>query len=273
MKILVPTDYSELSKWAVELAQRLVQDSADLNLLNLVQAPAGALMDAQGQVLEDGEMDLSAYRREWSQSQAQMAEWTATYACAGEVRTAKLTTGILHHSQRVGAELIVMGTEGSSGLKELLSRSEAGELALQSPVPVLTLKCDRKDMQFKNAMIIGDFDRVQKRPLAAVRELVRQNNGQWHLLALHAQDQDQCGARQERMHQFALLNELGECKLHFHRQGSQELALIQLLQELELDVLCIAVRQQNLATWLRGDLALALVHHFHKPIYLYPAKD
>lgn len=273
MKILVPTDFSELSTWASDLASRLADQPSDVHLLHLVQAPAGALMDAQGQVMEDGELDLRAYHAQYSKAQDQMAQCVRSTGYQGEVRTAKLTTGILHSAQRLGVDLIVMGTSGASGFKELLSRSEAGELALQSPVPVLSLKCDRSDLQFKNAMIIGDFDQVQKRPLDAVRQLVQENGGQWHLLAMHAKDEDQCGARQERMRNFAELNQLGAVQLHFHRQGSAELALIQLLQELELDVLCLAVQGQNLASWLMGDLALALVHHFHKPIYIYPRED
>lgn len=274
MRILVPTDFGELSEWALELAQKIHrQTPSQIELLHLVQAPAGVLLDGRGQVIDDGEIDLSAYRSAVARGQSQMDEWAQKYEVQGAVQCGGLTTGIVRAVDEFGSDLVVMGTAGNGGLKELLSRSEAGEVALQSPVPVLSLKCDRSDLRVRNALVIGEFPSARKRPLDAVKALVDHDQGRWHLMAINASDTDACDSRQERMARFAEVNELGDVQLHFHRNGDPEMAIAQILQEQEIDVLCIAVRRKNLGSWLRGDLALALVHHFHKPIFTYPAED
>jgi nucleotide-binding universal stress UspA family protein len=274
MRVLVPVDFTELSVWAVELALEVVaRHQGEVHLVHLVQAPAGALVDAQGQVLDDGEIDLTRYRQALVSGQESMDTWKTRFGVQGLVLSGALTSGILHESSRIGADCIVMGTEGTAGIRELLTRTEAGEGAIQSPVPVLTLKCDRSQTQFKSALLVDQFREVRRYPLGAVQELLG-TDGQWSFMAMSANHLDQCDDRQARMEETAVFNGItSSVDFFFHRQGDEEIALTQLLQEKQFDVLCIGIPKRKLARWLSGDLALALVHHFHKPIYTFPMED
>ncbi len=267
--VIVPVALRSTDEWALHLAENLAQISQQqVTALHVVQPPAGALVDGSGAVMDDGELDLSAFRNEWELAQNVLGTWKSK----GLVQNSAILAGGLIRSlteASAGASLIVMASEGTSGLQALLRRSQAGELVFQSQCPVLSVKCDRSDLKPKNVLLIGKFDEVAKRDLAPLRAWVEANHGVWHLLALEAKNMDLCGEREMRMKAFAAANQLGEPILHFHRSGDPELAVAQLLQELEIDVLALAVRKRQ-SHWLQGGLALALVHHFHKPIYTYP---
>jgi nucleotide-binding universal stress UspA family protein len=268
-QVVVPVALRATDEWALALAAKVAQASQQsVAAIHVVQPPAGALVDGSGVIMDDGELDLTHFRNEWALAENVLAQWKKQGLAA---KTQILTGGLIRTLAGASADasLIVMASEGSSGLQALLRRTQAGELVFQSQCPTLSVKCDRSDLMPKNVLLIGKFDEVAERDLAPLRAWVQANGGVWHLLALEAKNTDLCGEREMRMRAFAEINQLGEPVLHFHRNGDPELAVAQLLQELEIDVLALAVRKKQ-SHWLQGGLALALVHHFHKPIYTYP---
>lgn len=52
------------------------------------------------------------------------------------------TTAIVEEAQRIGADLIVMGTRGHTGLKHVVLGSVAERVVRTAPCPVLTVKAD-----------------------------------------------------------------------------------------------------------------------------------
>jgi nucleotide-binding universal stress UspA family protein len=270
-RILVPIALNHFDDWAIGIAKQVgVTNALEIEAMHVVQPPAGALLDGAGQVIEDGELDLSTFKAEWAAAEHRLKGLVESgQASSYQLTAGQVTSALVEKSRDVA--LTVMASEGLSGLQALLHRTEVGEFVFQSKTPVLSVKCDRSDLQPRNVLLIGRFEEVAERPLGILKAWVDSVQGNWHFLAIGAKDTDQCGEREHRMRAFAAKNGIEKVSLHFHRQGDPELAVAQLLQEQEIDVLALAVRKQQ-SHWLQGGLALALVHHFHKPIYTYPVE-
>jgi nucleotide-binding universal stress UspA family protein len=133
--ILHPTDFSEYSAHAFRLASALARDyGARLIALHVLVPPA--VVYGEGMVVPDAEQQRDEVRAQLEKLQA----------LGGQVRVVpRLVEGapvaeILRVAQETGADLILMGTHGRTGLRRLLMGSVAEQVVRQAACPVLTVK-------------------------------------------------------------------------------------------------------------------------------------
>jgi nucleotide-binding universal stress UspA family protein len=139
-RILCPVDFSETSehalRYAIDLASRL---GADVRLLHTYQLPTYALPDGALLARPDFVNNLT------TELQKQLDELVHRYAGHGVALEAKLTEGLAFQeidrvAQEDGADLIVMGTHGRTGMKHLLLGSVAERVVRTAKAPVLTVR-------------------------------------------------------------------------------------------------------------------------------------
>jgi len=144
-KILVPIDFSTHAASALDYAIELAKVfGAEVHLLHCYQAnPIGI---AAYEVLSpvDFERDMREAARE------QLCEWRDKVAAEGLEAHEHLTPhfpseAIADLEQEISADLIVMGTQGRSGLSHLLLGSVAERTLRNAACPVLTVHAPRVD--------------------------------------------------------------------------------------------------------------------------------
>ena len=139
-KILVPVDFSDHSQHALDRAIELAKGfGAELHLLHCYQISPGAISPYGMIVPESFEHDVrvAALRR--------LAEWSEKARKAGcrvqEHLSARFPAEeIATLAERIGADLIVMGTRGLTGIKHVLLGSVAERTIRVAGCPVLTVK-------------------------------------------------------------------------------------------------------------------------------------
>lgn len=138
--ILVPIDFSDHSEKALTTATALAQKfHARLHLLHCYQihvggvSPYGVALPANfdREVREAAERHLS----DWAQKPRGAGLDVAT-----TVTPIFASEAISNTAQEIGADLIVMGTRGLSGLKHVLLGSVTERTVRIAPCPVLTVK-------------------------------------------------------------------------------------------------------------------------------------
>ena len=139
-RILVPTDFSDGSVQAFDTALDMARDSgARLTLFHVHHVPATIYPDVIMPLTPDLVHDL-----ERSVDHV-LAEWRARARAAGveaDVATSYGGTAeeICAAADALGAELIVIGTHGRSGLSHVLLGSVAEKVVRKAPCPVLTVR-------------------------------------------------------------------------------------------------------------------------------------
>ncbi|HEY5719077.1 MAG TPA: universal stress protein [Gammaproteobacteria bacterium] len=143
--ILVPVDFSVHASQALETATELAKTfKAKLHLLHCCQLNVG-VNSAYGLMVPpsfDREIRDAAARR--------LAEWrdrvTAQKVEAEtEISAASPTEAIASTAERIGADLIVIGTRGLSGIKHVMVGSVAERTVRNANCPVLTVKARGED--------------------------------------------------------------------------------------------------------------------------------
>ncbi|MFW5876014.1 MAG: universal stress protein [Myxococcota bacterium] len=139
-RILSPVDFSETSDHALEYAIELARGlGAELHLLHVYQLPMYSMPDGALLAGPDVATRIMDTARESLDALAQRL------ADRGVTIERHLTEGVPHQeiervAKDIGADMVVMGTHGRTGLGHLLLGSVAERVVRTVPAPVLTVR-------------------------------------------------------------------------------------------------------------------------------------
>jgi nucleotide-binding universal stress UspA family protein len=146
--IVVPYDFSEHARaaltTAIDLARRL---DSDLYLLHVVQLPVYAYPGFHGAAASP-QADMAGVRDGAMQSLREIA--AAVEGAPGKVETyvvegTTIVEMIRQSAETLGADLIVMGTHGRTGLAHVFLGSVAERTLRSAPCPVLTVQASEEE--------------------------------------------------------------------------------------------------------------------------------
>ena len=139
-KILVPTDFSELSLTAIEYVRRFVStNSPQIVVMHVVENVP--LLEFQKANLDSYALLQQILKRSSEELQrlvGQRLQSVKNLTCI--VRLGHPTTEIVQFAEEEGVDLLVVATHGRTGLAHTLIGSVAENIVRRSTVPVLTVK-------------------------------------------------------------------------------------------------------------------------------------
>jgi nucleotide-binding universal stress UspA family protein len=165
INILVPTDFSELSKVAIRFAIRLANKiDANITLLYVITIPQTSrasirmkIRTLEKEFFEVGNEDLQLLVDEFSP----MLKTTKPLA----VRIVKGTSfndTVKKEAKKLRSGLIVMGTRGASGIKKYIMGSNTTSVIDVSQIPVLVIPELATFKNFKNVVYATDMKHTEK---------------------------------------------------------------------------------------------------------------
>jgi nucleotide-binding universal stress UspA family protein len=135
--ILHPTDLSDCSRYAFRLAAMLAREQG-ARLVVLHVKPTLGPMVACREVLAEWEPDGSQEKLLKILHRLQVAD--PKVQVEHRLMDGEGVPEILQQAEEIGADLIVMGTHGRTGLSRLLMGSVASEVLRKAQCPVVTVK-------------------------------------------------------------------------------------------------------------------------------------
>ena len=143
-KILVPTDFSEYAYYALKVAAQIAKkNNGEIILLHMLELPHQA-GDAIGSGHDIPEIML------FKNAAMKRLEDLMDDECLDGLKVSQVIQfelafdGIMNISKKNEVDLIVMGSHGASGFKEMFIGSNAEKVVRNSDVPVLIIKKDAK---------------------------------------------------------------------------------------------------------------------------------
>jgi nucleotide-binding universal stress UspA family protein len=165
VNILVPTDFSALSKVAVQYAIKIANKlNGNVTLLHVVDisVPVRASMQEKMKRLEAdllrlAEIDVHKLLKEVSKSVK-----TDKPIRFSVVRASSVNTAIKKEAKRLRSGLIVMGTKGATGLKKAVVGSNTTSVIEMSSIPVLAVPEKAQFKGFKDIVYASDLRHLEK---------------------------------------------------------------------------------------------------------------
>jgi nucleotide-binding universal stress UspA family protein len=165
LNILVPTDFSPLSKVAVEYAVEIGNMlNGKITLVHVITIPNTIrvtmhekMKDIQDEMMQSVDVDMKNLIREVSYSVT-----TGNLIQHSVVRNADFKEAVLEEAARLHSGLIVMGTRGASGIKKTLVGSNTSSVISETKeIPVLAVPSTCKFHGLKDIVYASDLKHLE----------------------------------------------------------------------------------------------------------------
>ena len=268
LKILIPTDFSVQSEFAYLMVQRLEEKTAiDIHFLHVLNVPDTVTIDSAGTIQTCGEIDVNFVVKQKEIAERKLENLKVLYGNHINVHLVlgKTTDAILDFSNSHGFDLIVMGTKGASGIKEILSGSEAQIIARRSKIPLLSLMCDRSDLQIQNVLLVHNFSNPKKEGMGLMHKLIKAFNTKVHFLQITSgKVESELGKVESDMKHFAELNGIVNYECHLINDKDVENGVVHYNQINNMDIICIGTHGKG--SLFHQSATEKLINHLFKPI-------
>lgn len=169
--IIVPTDFSDYAqtalRYAISIANRFGSAIHLVNGVDIVSS-TGIYTDVNNMIQETAMIKLKDVVSENSK-ELQNLSVIIPKTIRGEI-----VGGIVDYAKDVNADLIVMGTQGASGLKEIFIGTTAQGVIKHSKLPVLVIPKETKLMEPKQMALTVDQEEIHSEDvLSPFKKLVQ----------------------------------------------------------------------------------------------------
>ncbi|MFN0081874.1 MAG: universal stress protein [Ferruginibacter sp.] len=268
LKILIPTDFSVQAEFAYLMVKKLEEKiRVDIHFLHVMNVPDTVTVDGNGNIQTCGEIDVKYVAKQKEIAERNLAKLKVLFGkdINSHFVLGKVTDRILNFAESNHFDLIVMGTKGAWGIKEKLSGSETQIIARKSKIPVLSLMCDRSDLNVQNILLVHNFNQPAKEDLQLMHKLIAAFNTKIHFLQITLASVDiEKETVESNMKMFAELNNIINYESHLINDKDVENGVVHFKQMNTMDIVCIGTHGKG--GLFHHSATEKLINHLFTPI-------
>lgn len=269
LKVLIPTDFSIQAEYAFILVNKIrKQSQLEIHFLHVMNFPDTVTFDEMGVITTCGEIDKEfvTIQRDMASKKLRQIQDEYGKEVHTHIRIGTTNETIVDFAEQHNFDLIAMGTKGASGFFERLAGSETQYVVRKSKVPVLSLMCNRSDLEIKRILLVHQFEDKHHQDLYLLKRFLADFNAELHLLQISKTGMDAENIV-KNMNDFAKEHELENIITHVIKDSDVENGVIHFNQMMEMDLVCIGTHGKG--GFFHSSATEKLINHLYKPIITY----
>lgn len=278
--ILVPTDFSEYANNAFDFACSIAEHSkGEVTLLHVLEYPVMSVFNTTGEISMDSITD--AYIVNLKKRADEELDKKLVNPAYPDVRIKKhIRIGnpyenIARLIQQSDADLVVMGTKGASGLRELFIGSNAEKAVRFSKCPVITVP-GKFDFNAIKKLAYGiTFEDNHNDALFELKKYLHLFKAELHLVWVNTlYDKITDTEARSKMDQLAKLHMLPNYSVNCYKSSAADDGLLFYAEENNIDMIALATHsRKGLAHIFAGSFAEDVVNHSIRPVWTFSLKS
>ncbi len=267
-RLLVPTDFSDTAKNALLVAAQLARKyDCEIYLLHMLELPL-QYVDAIGSHSELPEavffMKLARKRFEDVMALTEL-KGIPTHEV---VKFNQTFSGVIDACEENNIDLIVMGSHGISGFKEMFIGSNTEKVVRTSHIPVLVIKNHHEDFEISDFVFASDFENDSKETYAQAVTFAEKLGARVHLVIINTANKFMTTKdAHERIEKFTEGNDFNDYSLTIYNDETVERGILNFAQSINADLIGISTHgRQGIAHFLNGSISEDLVNHAQRPV-------
>lgn len=188
-KIIVPVDFSEQSKFAIKVAASLAKKhDAEILALHMLELNQAMITSSEGFHPEQTVFLLKL-------AEKRFGEFLDRPCLEGIkvtpiIKHFKVFSEVNEVAEENGADLIVMGSHGTDGLKEIFVGSNAEKVVRNADIPVLVIKEEIKDFKVERFAFACDFKEESLTAFHKAKDFAKLLNAELELVYINTPGDD-----------------------------------------------------------------------------------
>lgn len=278
--ILVPYDFSKDAENAFDFARGLAAITKHhLKLVHVIEIPTAHSLGTMGGAETGYEMNQVFVLELVERRKKQMEELEELYKNDDYSFSTKLVlgnpyAGISKEITEIGADLVVMGSKGSSGLEELLIGSNTEKVVRLATCPVITIKDKRDPAKIKKIVFASDFQESSKKVVSKLKKLQEVLQAELYLVKITTPSLFENSRESlKKIHAFISENELQNVSVEIFNSSSEEEGIVEYAQDIDADMIALATHgRTGFLHLLSGSIAEDVVNHALRPVWTMKVK-
>jgi len=267
-KILVPTDFSDHAYQALKVAAQIAKkNGAEITLLHMLELPHQG-SDAIGSGHDVPEImmfkNAAINRLEDLMDDDCLKGLNVTEVIQFELAF----NGIMKISEKNNIDLIIMGSHGASGFKEMFIGSNAEKVVRNSGVPVLIIKKDAGEFSVEKFVFASDFTDEIKIPFSKVVSFANKFDAELELVMINTPSSFKpTHVAVEIIKTFASNFSINKHTINIYNDVNVENGILNFADHINADLIGVCTHgRKGIAHFFNGSISEDLVNHSMRPI-------
>ncbi len=269
-RILVPTDFSVQAENALKVAAQLAKKfNGEIYLLHMLELPLQLIDPVSGsgsQNLPEALFFMKLAKKRFKEVIDQ--PFLKGIIVHDTVEFHQAFEGIIEVSQEHNCDLIVMGSHGANGFKEVFIGSNTEKVVRNSSIPVLVIKNGYDEFNIDNFVFATDCDLENKHTLNKAIKFAQKIDAALHLVYINTANNFKTSIEAEDcMNDFVKGENIEKIMLHVYNDVTVEKGVLNFARSLNAGLIGISTHgRKGLAHFFNGSISEDLVNHANRPV-------
>lgn len=270
--ILVPTDFSEVANNALAVAIAMAKrHQAKLHLMHVVQPNYFTVLDNTTHLVNYNDWEvIESINKENLNKYAKAMVEKYDIEIKTEVNIGYISESIEKYADSINADIIVMGTHGSSGIREFFIGSNTYSVIKNANAPVLSVPINFQATEFENVLFpVRNIDGIEDK-YRSITQILKANKAKINLLGVaHYHDFESFDVVTEQVQNLIKKIKTDNINVTYNNQFCDNIAkfILEYAEAEKSDLLVINANLDN--DWKRfflGSYTQRIVNHAQIPV-------
>jgi len=269
--ILVPVDFSEHSEYALEVAASIAKKKdAEIIVMHMMGLADSFLTKDEKQEVFNAIYFMKLTKQRFDKLLDK--DYLKGIDVSQVVKTHKDFTEINEIINEYGADLIVMGSNGVAGVKEVFVGSNTEKVVRYSKIPVLVIKDRTPEFNIKKAVFVTDFQLETLDSFIRAREFFKIFDLQPQVLFINIPEKFM-STREMELKSYNFLVDAGldnskfKDEIHFYDDYTAEKGIFNYCAKSKVDVVAISTHgRTGLGHFFLGSMGEDIANHANIPV-------
>lgn len=266
-RILVPIDFSEQAenalKVAVEIAKRR---NSEIYLLHSIELPVNLATGSSGTGLPQSLYYMKLAEKHFSEFREK--EYLKDMVVHETVGRNEIYEDIEETCKTNDIDLVVMGSSGASGFKEMFVGSNTEKVVRTSETPVLVIKNAHPQFEVRNFVFATDFSEKFRGAFLKAKDFAEEIGARIHLLFVNTPANFKTSIQANSiMEDFISGMDLKNYTLNVHNDTTVEKGILNFAIYINAQLIGMGTHgRKGISHFLNGSISEDMVNHINMPI-------
>lgn len=265
-RILVPTDFSPQAEKALKVAVQIAKrDKSEIYLLHTMEMPLHLANSNVGALPESLFFLKLAEKKFLELLKKPFLKDVTLHDTIGH---GELFEDIEKVVEKDKINLIVMGSHGSTGFKEMFIGSNTEKVVRTAKVPVLVIKNNHEKFEVKDFVFATDFTEECKKPFIEAQKIAESFGATTHLLYVNTPSGFKSTSQlKSLMDDFVKSTKAKNYQLHVYNETAVEKGVLSFARENNAQLIGMSTHgRKGIAHFFNGSVSEDLVNHANMPV-------
>ncbi|MGI9532942.1 universal stress protein [Lutimonas sp.] len=275
-RILVPVDFSPEAESAARVAASIARKTgSEIFLVHMLELPVTTIDPAEMNTISSEPQIIYFMKLAHEKfDKFKSLPFFDGLRVIESIQFQHAFSGIINESEKNNIDLIVMGSQGASGLQEMFIGSNTEKVVRRSKVPVLVIKKGGEKFDVKNFIFASDFNKESKSTFHRVVDFANLFDAKIHLLYINTiHNFNTTKNIEKRITEFMDDFDFSNYTTNIYNDISIEKGILSFARDIDADLIALNTHgRSGLSQLFNGSIGQELANHALRPVITFKLK-